>query len=84
MTTENSGSTLATTYQVDGVNTDYSLASRAMDAVGGFQLFNLPFSTTNLKRGRTISFTWTVSSAVDWRILGAELFFDSEKVIRAN
>ncbi len=82
MATTNSESTLTTTYQMDGVETDISLASRDMSFVDGYQNFKLPF--TNLKKGRTISIKWAVNSTKNWRILEGQLRFEPEKIIRAN
>ena len=84
MTTTNSQETLTTQYYVDGVNTPYSLASRVMNTVDGYQSFKLPFTDTSLSRGRMIQFKWTVSATTDWRILDGELYFTPETVIQDN
>ena len=78
MTTENSDSSLVTTYQIDGVNTDYSLWTKAMNVTSGIQNFKLPFPFSQIQQGKYIDFKWTITGTSAWRILAADLEFYSD------
>ena len=71
MTTDNSGETLATTFQANGTNTDYSLASYLMNTTSGFQNIRRPFPVSQVQQGKNVRFKWSVSGSTFWRLLGA-------------
>ena len=74
MTTENSASTLATTFQMNGINTNYSLGTVAMTQTTGINNFKLPFTNAEVQLGKYISFKWTVTGSSFWRILNGNLY----------
>ena len=76
----NSGETLQTQYFIDGVNSPSSLANYDMSSVLGYQNFRLPFTSSSLAQGKTISLKWSVSGSSNWRILGANLYYVKQPV----
>lgn len=81
MTTDNSDSTLATSYQFNGdESTNYSLGSYQMNQKDGIQNFKLPFSASSGVQGKYISFKWSVSGTSAWRILNGDLFYDKDLI----
>lgn len=80
LTMDNSASSIASSYQVNGINTDYSLATYAMNTTSGVNDIRLPFSFSQIQRAKNINFLWTVSSTVFWRLLGASFDFVPDKV----
>jgi hypothetical protein len=79
-TTDSSDSTLATSYQVEGIPTDYSFGSSAMNGTTGLQTIKQPFPVTEVQQGRFISVKWQVPGTSFWRILVANLYFDRDNV----
>ena len=77
---DNSTASLLTTYQVDGVGTDYSLPTYAMNTQSGFQNYKLPFPFSQVQQGKFVSFKFAVSSTAAWRFLGATLYFMPDRV----
>lgn len=75
MTTDNSDSTLATSYQIDGGTVSYTMGSRQMNTTGGIQNFKLPFSFSEVQLGRYVSFQWTVAGTTFWRILNGNIYY---------
>jgi hypothetical protein len=80
MTMDNSPATLSTTYQVNGVSTDYSLVDYAMNTQPGIQDIRFPFPFSQVQQGKNISFKWAVSGTSFWRILGATFDFTPDRV----
>ncbi len=74
VTTENSAETLTTSFRINGIETDYSMGSRAMDVTSGFQNFALPFTSSEVRIGRYISCRFGVTGTTDWRVLSANLY----------
>jgi hypothetical protein len=79
-TTDNSDSTLSTTYQINGDDTDYSFGSSLMNTTDGIQNIRTPFSTDEIQEGRLISFKWSVPGTSFWRIVSGNLYFDRDTV----
>lgn len=80
VTSDNSDETLVTTFQGDGIDTDYSLGSYMMNATGGIQNKRLPFPSSQRQQGNNISLKLSVSGTSFWRILGATLDFMPKRV----
>ncbi len=80
MTTDRSDATLATTYQVNGVATDYNLVNYTMNTQPGIQDIRFPFPFSQVQQGKNISFKWAVSGTSFWRILGATFDFTPDRV----
>lgn len=76
MTTENSGSTLSTSYYVNGINTAYSLSDYVMSTSNGHQNFKLPFSVSEIQIAKMVGIKWTVTGTSFWRIINANVYFD--------
>lgn len=74
MTTDPSDSTLATSFQINGIPTDYSMGSFQMNSTTGFQNFKLPFGASEVQTGKNISFKWSVSGTSFWRISNGTLY----------
>lgn len=77
-TTDSSDSTLIPTYQVDGIDTDYSFGSSQMNATTGIQNLKFPFPVEEIQQGRYISLNWAVTGTSFWRILAGNLYFDRD------
>lgn len=80
MTMDNSPTTLSTTYQVNGVSTDYNLVDYAMNTQSGIQDIRFPFPFSQVQQGKNVSFKWAVSGTSFWRILGATFDFTPDRV----
>ena len=78
MTTEQSDATLETVFYVNGSGVENALGDKAMNETTGLQSFKLPFSFSGIQQGKAISFKWTIDSASDWRILYANLDYESD------
>jgi hypothetical protein len=76
MTTDASDSTLASSYQVNGIATDYSLASVQMNGTTGIQNFKLPFAMSEVQTGKLLSFKWSVTGTSFWRINNGTLYHE--------
>lgn len=74
MTTDPSDSTLTTSFQINGIPTDYSMGSFQMNSTTGFQNFKLPFGASEVQTGKNISFKWSVSGTSFWRISNGTLY----------
>jgi hypothetical protein len=73
---ERSDATLATTYRVDEVATDYSLASVTLsDSNNGLFGIKLPFPFSSLQQGRYLRLKLSVSGTSAWRINGVDLTY---------
>lgn len=77
--TDNSDSTLTTTFKVDEVNTSYSLPNYAMNGDSGTQNVRFPFPASQLNQGKEINFKFSVSGSARWRILGMDFDFQPDK-----
>ncbi len=75
VTADSSAETLATTYQVNDVATDYSLRGYVMNTASGLQNFRLAFPFDQVQQARNLSLKFAVSGTTFWRILGATLDF---------
>lgn len=80
LTTENSDSTIQTTYQVNGIGTDYSLASYQMNTNSGIQNFKLPFYQTEVQQAKLINLKWTVAGSSFWRFLNGTLYYQPQRL----
>jgi len=80
VTTDYSPETLATIFQVNGIDSNYSMGSYAMNSKNGIQNFKLPFGTGEVVQGKYISFKWSVSSSNFWRILQGNTYYDRDIV----
>jgi hypothetical protein len=80
MTTDRSDATLGTTYQVNGVATDYNLMNYTMNTQPGIQDIRFPFPFSQVQQGKNVSFKWAVSGTTFWRILGATFDFTPDRV----
>jgi hypothetical protein len=82
ITADRSDASLVTTFQVDGINTDYTIGGAsgfAMNVQSGTQNRKIPFPFSQVQQGKQVNFKWTVSGSSYWRILGAELAFMSDR-----
>ena len=75
----NSDAVIGSDYFVDGINTALSFPSYTMNASAGYQDVRYPFTDTSVQQGKFIFMRWTVTSAFDWRLLAANLYFEPEK-----
>lgn len=75
LTTENSDSTIGTDYQVENIDTDYSLGSRLMNVQAGVQNFKVPFYQTDVQQSKFIDMKWTVTGSAFWRLINANLYY---------
>lgn len=73
--TSNSDSTITPVYRINGVNTEYSLASQDMSTALGYNYFKIGFPLTQLHQGQFIDFKYTVTGSDDWRLLNTVLDF---------
>lgn len=74
MTTDSSDATFTGTFQINGIATNYALASLQMNSTTGFQNFKLPFSASEVQTGKDISFKWAVSGTSFWHISNGALY----------
>lgn len=75
MTTDNSDASLSTSFRVNAVPTDYSLASYQMNQEAGLQNFKLPFAVSEVTQGKFINVNWTVAGTEFWRIINGNLYY---------
>jgi hypothetical protein len=75
ITTENSPSTLSTTFYLDGVNSPYTMGSIVMNAKPGTQNRRLPFSFSYPQQGKYIQLRWSVTGSNFWRLLGTNIYY---------
>lgn len=75
----NSNATLQTQYFVDGSPTAYNLSNYTMNKFPGTNIFRLPFPSTQLNQGFTLSVKYTVNSTLNWRLLNTDLYYQSEE-----
>ena len=80
ITADNSDASLVTTFFLDGVNTEYSLANFTMTTDSGNQDFKLPFPFTEIHQGKNISLKFSVTGTADWRLLNANLYYTPDRV----
>lgn len=81
LTTDRSDATLTTTYQVNGINTDYSFnGTMAMNSTAGIQNKKLPFPLDGVEQGKQINFKFSVTGSSFWRLLGGTLDYKPDPV----
>ncbi len=80
LTTENSDSTIQTSYQINQDGTDYSLGSYLMNTSDGIQNIKVPFYNTEVQRGKFIDLKWTVTGSDFWRLINANLYYKPGKI----
>lgn len=80
ITTDNSPSTLSTTFYLDGVNSPYTMGSIVMNAKPGTQNRRLPFSFSYPQQGKYIQLRWSVTGSNFWRLLNGNLYFVPDAV----
>lgn len=78
VTSDNSNSTLSTSYQIDGNSTDNSLNSYLMNTQSGRQNVRIPFPSSQVTQGKTINLKFSVSSTSAWRFLNGTLGYISD------
>lgn len=80
ITSDDSADTIGTVFQVNNVNTNFSLGNYAMNTKSGLQSIKLPFPTTEIQKGRNIDFKFSVTGTTRWRVLGMVLDYIPDKV----